>query len=216
MVLKNNKMKTFGQTLASAREKHHLSHSALSTMLHIPVDTLVALEQEKTENLPAQPLVRGYVQLLANALNLNEEGLLALWRRDFSVAKSSPITGRRKARWLMRRNFSPRNFSLMLLLIAGVLGSSFVFLQWRQLNKPPELTITSPENLSILSAPIRLTGKTHPNNTVVVNTQPVSLDPQGRFEQDLDLPPGERAIVVSAKDNRGRESEKILFVTVTP
>jgi cytoskeletal protein RodZ len=209
-------MKTFGQTLASAREKNNLSHSALSTMLHIPMETLIALEEERAEHLPAQPLVRGYVQLLAQALGLNEEGLLALWRRDFSVAKTSPLAPRRNTHWFIKRNFSPRNFSLMLLGIAGILGSGFVFLQWRQLSKPPELSITSPQNLSVLSSPVRLSGKTHPNNTVVVNTQPVSLDPQGRFEQDLELPPGERAIVVNAKDNRGRESETILFVTVSP
>jgi hypothetical protein len=104
----------------------------------------------------------------------------------------------------------------MLLLVAAILGSGFVFVQWRQLSLPPELTLSSPENLSVITSPVKISGKTHPNNTVVVNTQPVSLDPQGRFEQELELPPGERAIVVSAKDNRGRESEKILFVTVSP
>lgn len=210
-------MKTFGQTLASAREKHNLSHATLSKKLHIPVETLIALEQEKSENLPAQPLVRGYVQLLARALELNEDGLLALWRRDFAVNKKVVIPqSRRRQYWFVRQNFSPRNFSLALLLIAGVLGSFFVFLQWRRLNQPPELSMSAPENMSIVNSPLKVTGRTHPNNTVVINTVPISLDPQGRFEQELTLPPGERAIVVSAKDNRGRESETILFVTVSP
>jgi cytoskeletal protein RodZ len=209
-------MKTFGQTLASAREKKNLSHITLSKKLHIPLDTLIALEQEQTENLPAQPLVRGYVQLLAHALDLNEDGLLALWRRDFSITKKTALPGRRRQHWFIRQNFSPRNFSLALLLVAGIFGSLFVLLQWRQLNKPPELALSAPENMSVVTSPVTVSGKTHPNNTVVINTQPTSLDPQGRFEQELELPPGERAIVVSAKDNRGRESETILFVTVSP
>lgn len=210
-------MKTFGQTLASAREKHNLSHATLSKKLHIPIETLIALEQEQGQNLPAQPLVRGYVQLLARTLDLNEEGLLALWRRDFAVNKKIVIPqSRRRQYWFVRQNFSPRNFSLALLLIAGIFGSIFVLFQWRKLNKPPELSVSAPENLSVVSSPLKVTGKTHPNNTVVINTVPTSLDPQGRFEQELTLPPGERAVVVSAKDSRGRESETILFVTVSP
>lgn len=210
-------MKTFGQTLASAREKQNLSHAALSKKLHIPIETLIALEQELPENLPAQPLVRGYVQLLARTLDLNEDGLLALWRRDFAVTKKINVPGSRRNRYrFVRQNFSPRNFSLALLMVAGVLGSLFVLVQWRQLSKPPELNITSPKSMEVVSAPVTVSGKTHPNNTVVINTVPISLDPQGRFEHTLELPPGERAIVVSAKDNRGRESEEILFVTVSP
>ncbi len=212
-------MKTFGQTLKSAREKQHLTHAFLHKKLHIPVQVLEALEQENADKLPAQPLVRGYVQLLARELQLPEEALLALWRRDFAPANkvsNPPVGSRRRNHWNIRRFSSPRTVSFALLLMAALTAGTYVFFQWQRLSKPPELTLSSPENLSVVAAPVRVSGRTHPNNTVVINTQPISLDQQGRFEYQLELPPGERAIVVSAKDNRGRESEQILFVTVSP
>ena len=96
-----------------------------------------------------------------------------------------------------------------------LLGAAiFLAVQWRRLGDAPVLEVTSLENLSIVTTPITVTGKTEPNTTVTINTEIVSLDPQGRFRYELNLPPGERTVVVQATDSRGRQNEAVYFVTV--
>lgn len=91
-----------------------------------------------------------------------------------------------------------------------------MFLRWQKMNNPPELIITTPTNYEVLNSPVRVSGQTHPNNTILINTVPSSLDTRGRFEQELELPPGERVIVIKAQDSKGKETESVLFVTVSP
>ncbi len=206
-------MKTIGPVLRDYRQKHHLSPGELSRRTMVPTDFIEALEEEDLNRLPAPALVKGYVRLIAQEISLPEENAIALFRRDLDRSPASnPVKPHRRRGW--RFWFTPRILSLTILWLAILVGGAWLFQKWQQLGRPPQLTVETPINSAIVVAPISVTGKTDPDASLTINTELVSLDPQGNFTYSLDLPPGERAIVVQARDQQGRASEQIIFVTV--
>lgn len=205
-------MKTIGRVLREYRQKNHLSTTELSRRTSVPTDIIESLENEETRRLPAASLVKGYVKLISAEVGLSEENALALFRRDLGKQTKSVAMPRRRRIW--RLTLSPRLLSLTALWIAIFIGGAWAFWQWRQLGQEPFLVISSPQNYAIVGSPVIINGQAHPDASVTVNTEIVSLDQQGRFNLTLELPPGERAVVVQAVDRRGRQSERVLFITV--
>jgi len=208
-------MKSIGQVIRTYRERQEWSLQRLSKETSVPLETIEALENERFNELPAAPLVRGYLQLIAQSLGIPEDTAIALWRRDAptpidntlqSRSESHPFRGRS---WWRPQLISWASFGIL------VVGAVLLLLwQWREVGRPPDLTVENLENFSVLPAPIEIRGQTDPDSTLTINTQLVSLDPQGYFTYLLDLPTGERTIVVQSTDAQGRVAEEIYFVTV--
>ncbi len=210
-------MKTLGQVLNSYREKKRLPISVLAKKTAIPEDSIESLEQDKYAKLPAPSLVRGYVLLIASEVGLSEETALALYRRDVepanALSQSSPT--RLKKTWSLKQNFlTPRFLSLAVLGMCIVIGLTYASWQWFSLSQPPQLSVSKPISQTVLVSPVIVTGQTAPDNTVTINTEVVAVDITGKFHYELPLPPGERAIVVTAEDSRGRKAESIVFITI--
>ncbi len=210
-------MKTLGQVLRSYREKKQMTVGGLSRRTAIPVQVIENLEAENYTSLPAAPLVRGYVLLLAQETGISEETALALYRRDVdpTLSHTTQLPRRLRRGWKLKNLiFTPRFLSLLALIAITLLGTLYASWQWFALSQPPSLSVSQPTNQETLTSPVTVTGSTSPDNTVTINTEVITLDLEGNFRYDLPLPPGERAIVITAEDSRGRRAEKILFVTV--
>lgn len=202
-------MKTFGQHLQQSRIKKGLSLKDLAKQTSIAEEYLEALEQEKYAQLPAAPLARSYVQLIAQALEEEEETLLAFFRRDSNIAQQKVEQPFRR-----RMRLQPRSLSLFFLGCLLLIGTTWLLYQWTQVSRPPQLQVREPADYAVVSSPVTVSGTTDTEATVTINTEPISLDPQGNFQQELSLPSGERALVIEAKDKQGRVSRKILYITI--
>lgn len=208
-------MRSIGQVIRTYRERQQWSIQRLAKETSVPVETLQALEEERFNDLPAAPLVRGYLQLIAGTLGIPEETAVALWRRDAPSSQAESLQSRsemmpfRGKSWWRPQIVSWLGFAVVVVAVVGVL-----IWQWREVGRPPDLTVNTLENFAILEAPVQVQGRTDPDATLTINTQLVSLDPQGNFSFPLDLPPGERTIVVQSTDAQGRVAEAIYFVTV--
>lgn len=207
-------MKTLGQTLRQYREKRGLTPAILAKQTRVPLHFVQALEDEQYDKLPAFAFAQGYVLLLAQEIGLGEETALALLRRDIPLQTVSTL--KQRSRTWKEKFISPRFLSAGILSALFLICASILGYQWQRLGQPPKLAIYEPENTAITRSPVIVRGQADPNSTVTINTQVVSLDPQGNFSFDLELPEGERAVVVQATDHRSRRSEKILFITVEP
>lgn len=211
-------MKTLPQVLQAARQHHKLSVPALHKQTTVPVALIQALEAGEYQSLPPASLVQGALQLLAEELELDPQGLFALYRRDgLPVSSTESFSPRRSQTWrtLFRYHlFSPRGLSWTLagaIFFFAAVGLSW---QWWQLSQPPELTITSPENNTLVQNPVQVTGSTQVENTVTINTEVIAIDQSGKFSTSQTLQPGERTLVIEAIDQRGRAQQVVLFITV--
>lgn len=208
-------MKTIGEIISHHRQKQGWSQEKLAKATQVPLTCIQALEADKFADLPTNTLTQGYVQLIAQALHIPTETALALLRRDLPKSEPQKIWSHSE-RFPLRykRWWRPQIFSLISLATFLMLALGFLVYQWRQLSDVPDLQVNALENQSLIQSPVEITGRTDPQSTLTINTQIVSLDPQGKFRFELALPPGERTIVIQSTDSRGRQNEAVYFVTV--
>ncbi len=88
------------------------------------------------------------------------------------------------------------------------------------LNKPPNLTISSPTDGSTFSKdqnPITIKGTTDPNTTVTVNGYQATIDENGNYNYILTLQNGgDTHITIESTDQAGNKTDKQIKVTYNP
>ncbi len=201
------KTKQVGEMLKEEREKYRLSLDEVAKRTRIRSEYILALEESRFQDLPAAPFVKGYIKTYAKLLGLTYQPLVALLRRDYKESAKGALIPREFLTPVIRDKLAWSPVTLVALLAASVFISLFgyVGVQWYTLNKPPELTITAPEEKAIVASKVIVTGKTHPEATVLVNLQPVSLQQSGAFETEVFIPrEGISTITIEAADRRGR------------
>lgn len=208
-------MKTIGEIISTHRQKQGWSQERLAKETQVPLKCIQALEEERFTDLPTATLTTGYVQLISQSLHIPSETAIALLRRDLPATTNQKLSSRSERFPLGRmRWWQPQFFSVITVIVFGLVATLWLGIQWRQLSDTPDLEVASLENLAIVSSPLEITGQTDPQATLTINTEIVSLDPQGKFRYTLELPPGERTVVVQSTDARGRQTEAVYFVTV--
>jgi cytoskeleton protein RodZ len=203
--------KKIGQILQEERQARGLTLQEVSETTKIKLQHLKALEKNQFDRLPASPFVKGFIRSYARVLDLDVKPLLALLRRDYKEDQF----GRFLSREFMRPVMKKQNFWRPVTFV--VIGAATVFLmllayvgwQWYSLNRPPELEIFTPEDNQFVSAQIEVAGRTQPEAMVMVNAQPVALQPDGSFRTEVFLPKeGITTLTVEAIDQRGKSSLK--------
>lgn len=204
-------MRTIGQSIRQARQKYRLSLADLAQTTKIKIEQLEALERDDYSRLPPGAYVRGFIKNIAQALNLNERDLLAIFRRDYhEMQLSFPSIAASKfwGRKLLTMTPQKASFLLGFFGLAAIIGYLFYNLLAR-----PYLELESPQNkVTVGREQINLVGKTSPNVILLVNDQEVKLRSDGRFEVELTLKPGFNQITVVAKPPFGRENRIVRTV----
>lgn len=203
------KTSTIGELLSLERKKHKLSLEEVAQKTRIRLEYLQALENNQFVDLPAGVFVKGYIKTYAGLLGFDSQPLIALLRRDYKESAKGKLIPREfvKKRTQTERYLQP--VSLVLFALAGffIILSAYVFVQWYNLQKPPSLRITAPDNDSFVSAQVKVTGVTSSEAMVMVNANPVSLQANGTFTTEVYLPrEGLNTITVEATDSRGKTS----------
>lgn len=83
-------MKEIGSLLKEAREKKNLSIQDVAQAIKINSKTLQAIEDGDSENLPAKPFLRGFVQSYARYLELNVDEVMKKFLEIAGTTKPKP------------------------------------------------------------------------------------------------------------------------------
>lgn len=204
-----------GQILRQQRSKLHVSLDDAAAELYFPKTTLSALEEDRFDDLPNFTYIQAYLHRYSEYLQLDSQAILALLRRDYQPAQ--PQTPQL---WLKpRAQISIHWTSLHWMgLVIGVFFSvswMYVGVKWWQFQQPPLLVVTQPSNDAVVGPQVTILGRTTPEAQVAINSQPVSLQPDGEFSYELFLSrEGSQIITLSATDRRGRTNTEQLRVVV--
>lgn len=211
------KTSTIGQLLSKERQQKHLSLDEVAKKTRIRLKYLQALENNRFDQLPAAVFVKGYLKTYADLLGFDSQPLIALLRRDYKESAKGKLVPREfiKKRVRNKNYIAPINLLLLALASVFVVLASYVGIQWYNLQKPPMLKITSPENDSFVSAQVMVEGLTSPEAMVTVNSSPITIQADGSFKTEVYLPrEGASTITVEATDQRGKSSleQKTVYV----
>ena len=199
--------KTIGEALKEERVGHRLRIEDLSKRTRIRVKYLKALEENKFSELPSTTFVKGYIKTYAKIFGFDHKPLIAMLRRDYKESAKGKLVPREFMKSVLKRRSSRTSITLMVVVLTSIFLSlvGYIGFQWHNLNKPPELEITSPGEQAIVSSKVIVEGKTIPDAILTVNEQPVSLQPSGNFKTEILIPnEGIAIITVEAKDRRGK------------
>ena len=210
-------MKTIGQYLRAARKAKKMSISELAEKTKIRRDFLVAIEKERWRALPEFTVVSGFVKNIADSVGMNKQQAVALLRRDYPPAdkKTQQTDTLPKKEIESEFRWSPR-----LTFFAGVGAiilavAVYLIVQYITFVRPPNLMVSSPEeNQVVLARELAVSGKTDPNTSVVVNTQPALVADTGEFHTRIDIDESVTTIEVRAVSRAGKET--IITRTIRP
>lgn len=197
-------MKTIGKALKDARIKKKYSLSAVEDSTKIKKVFIEALEKEDWEALPEFPVVAGFVKNISAYLEIDQQSLMALLRRDYPP-KSLPVNPKpdvgREFHWSPKLTFVV-GVAIFITLILGYLGFQYI-----EYVSPPELSLQTPvEGQLVENREIIVSGKTDPEATVKVNNQTVLVDDKGDFTIELEISEKTSEIEVVATARSGKTS----------
>lgn len=203
------KTKTVGELLKEKRTFHRLSLEGLSQKTKIKIEYLEALENNEFDKLPAASFVRGYIKTYGRVFRFEYQPLIALLRRDFKESAKGTLVPREFIKPMLRKRKLSHPMTMMALGLATVFVvlMGYVGWQWYNLQKPPRLEVTAPQEDALVAAQVVVEGQTVPEAVVSVNSQPVALQQDGSFRTEIYLPrEGIATITVEATDRREKSS----------
>jgi cytoskeletal protein RodZ len=198
-------MKTIGETLKEARLKKRHSLAKVEKETKIKKEFVEAIEMENWEELPALPVVTGFVKNIASFLELNPASMAALLRRDYPPQELSINPKPDVSKQFI---WSPRLTFLAGIIVVLMIIFGYLIFQYHEFVSLPNLEVIQPkENQIITQREIEVSGKTDPDTVVKVNNQSVLLDEEGNFETKIGIFEGTNEIIIKAISRSGKESE---------
>ena len=195
-----------GQKLKEQRLTKGLTIDQVSKETKIKASYISAIEKGEYQKLPASTYIIGFVRNYAKYLGLNEQEILALFRREFDEEKTFKILpeGLVKEDFPLHRLRVADTAKIIILLVIILLG--YILFQYRHAIISPPLEVLAPtEGAVISSRTITVSGKTDPNATVFVNNDNVSLDSDGNFKKSINVFSGKIIVRVKAINYFGKE-----------
>jgi len=157
---------------------------------------------------------KGFVKNYSEFLGLESATIMAFFRRQSDDVKRTVILPK-KAQEIEVKGWrlTPGRFITILLIGLSVLFLSYFFIQYKRLQRPPELTITKPVNESIVGEKkLDVMGETNSDTTVTVNGLSVSVRGDGKFFTQITLESGVNTITVVATSRFGKTKTEVLKV----
>lgn len=210
-------MRTVGQVLREEREKKFFTLDEIEKATKIRKELLEALEAGEYFKLPPPTFVKGFIKNYGKFLGLNQEKLLAVYRREFSEGKHPPRILETFTNPVDQKKFRLTPAKVLGSVVLGLVIIFFVYLwfEYRFLVDGPFLEVSQPLNQSSAdSEEILVVGRTDPEVKLSINNQEIGVDIDGKFSQVIKLTDNINNIEVSAVSKSGKVTkvERTVFL----
>lgn len=214
---KLSRSRALGAIFKAARTKLEWTLEQAEVETKICAKYLAALENGNYNALPAEAYNIGYVRGYAEALKLNQEKSVELYREERSREHFSPTL---KPTLITPNRARNSNFFVTPKLIGAVVALAlfggmvtYVALQLRAFSQPPMLVISNvPSEMTSTKDSVSLQGKTTAGAVVTVNAAPILVGADGSFSQLIALAPGVNQITIKATSRAQQASQKTISV----
>lgn len=199
---------TLGENLLSFR--HHLGMSVgeIARLAKIQPKYLSALEDGAYGELPSSVYVKGFLKSLAEIYRVPEKNLLTQYEAEKNLQVIlTPEPEHANTTAIPKFVFSPKTLALIVVGLVGVASLSYLYFQVSSLRRPPKLIVLSPEADGVVdSSLIQVSGKTEAGASMYLNNQPIVVDVNGNFQENLSLAPGTNLLSLKSINKFGKET----------
>lgn len=204
-----------GARFKQERERLKLSLDNLTTLTHIPLKYLSAIEDGRFGDLPPAKAYRlAYLKEYAAALKLDSKTIIYQFKRENGLDDIIQKHPNRSIRFSIFNSipFLVRNLIIALLIF---LFAGYLIWQIKGVLNPPNLEIYSPpEGVVTNNLNILVQGMTEPECRLMVNGQEIRPNDAGHFEMNIDLTVGVNTITVAAIKKHGKTTTETRHVVV--
>ena len=204
------KTRSVGEILRTEREKKHLSLERLSSVSNISIEKIQLLEENKFDQLPSAPYVRGYLRVIAGELGLEVDPLISILRRDFKESARGELLPRELLQPPAPKLAFSTRINLAVLIVISVIGVmvGYGLIQMYLASLPPRLTISQPLQYQVVAATVEVSGMTKPDSAVSINDLPATVNSSGAFKGEVIFTTqGLQNITVEVTDRRGKSNQ---------
>lgn len=196
---------SWGEKLCQARRNKNLKIEDIAKKINIRPEYLLALENERFEDLPAGLYGKSFIKEYALFLGLNIKEIIKDWNEEVLTGSPDDPFSRKI---LARHKFIifPRIIRNILLIGAVLICFLYLIFYFKKIVLPPQLIITQPSaNLALSGTNITISGQTEAEAEVKINGEIVLNNHGGSFTQTINLKKGLNNIVIKAKKKYSRE-----------
>lgn len=198
-------IKDFAATIKEAMKAHGLNDDRLAEETTISKKHIQALFDHDTENLPAAPYVYGYIQKIAQVLELNGD---QLWS-EYTVAQNIKRSGIQDR--LPSNRFAQRaiNKKWIVFIIIALMALAFVIPKIADFFGRPSLEIIAPTidktttNNQLFAISGRIVNK---QDKVTINDEEIVVREDGLFEKEVPLSEGINTFYIKASRFLGQQT----------
>ncbi len=224
-MVNNNQYKSLGELIIEALKLRNLNTGKLSELTDIPVNYLIALNNDDLTGLPSAPYVRGYLVKIADVLKIDIDLLLRAYKQEISLQSLKTSGSSDK---LPSNRYALNILTKKTVIVSGIIFILIIFyLIWQTSNPEgmfsaffgvPKIEIMNPpaDILVVDNPTIELLGRVSARDKLIINAEEVLVEENGRFEKDFSLQPGINTFEFKAKRFLGKEVKVIRQVIFQP
>lgn len=208
---------TLGERMKKIRDERRLSLADISKSTKIQIKYLEYLEQGEYLKLPADVYVRGFLRSYAVFIGLNEKMLIRQYEREKGIQKNiKKISDTEKVSVPIK--FSSLVITPKIIIICSlvtlIFGSFlYLYIEVNNFISKPRLVIVKPINGETISGnSVHVTGIAEKDALVFINDQPVMVNENGEFGEDVGLKQGPNTITVKVRSKFNKETSQALTV----
>ncbi len=209
---------TLGEKLRKIRSERRISLSDISRFTKIQLRYLEDIEEGNYEKLPSDVYVKGFLKSYAKFLGVNGDSLIRLYQKERGIKRSLDKNGNNCIKQPEFLNISPWVFgprsaifiSLAVLILAGFF---YIYKEVGSFANNPKLVILAPKtNTTTTNDWVMVEGKVEKDAKLFINDQPVIIDDEGGFKENVTLQAGTNFIQVRCLNRFGKETAETLTV----
>lgn len=217
--------KTLGEQLRAARDRLNYTLDEAEKATRVRSKYLVAFEDGRFDELPEDVYTFGYMRRYAHFLGIDAGTAIQTYRGERLAAErlgwvpaqpalhTVPLQERLIERSVL---VTPKLFWFGTSLVVVVSIAGYLWYQVHGFLAAPALEVAAPIPEMIVSNPtIEVLGKTDAQASVTINAEPIAIDADGAFRQEIRLEQGMNTIEVAAKNRLNKETKKHLRVLAT-
>lgn len=197
-----------GSILSQKRQLLDLTLEDVQNKTGIKASFLKALEQEKFNELPPEVYVQGYLKSISKLYGLELARVARLYKEERGFRPTQTDPAKIQTEINTKAVMTPKSLAGALTLAIFLGALVFLGSQIRALTGAPKLTVDTPKaQEQILADTVTVSGTSEPGTTVTINNQPVSLNNDGTFSQNVRLTLGENEIIVKSLNRFNKSAE---------
>ena len=206
--------KSLKELILERIEQRELTADKVVQMTDIPRHYFDALVREEADKLPAAPYIRGYLQKIAVALELDAHTLWEMYKVEQSPKASGSNDRLPENRFAIKSKKAGWGW----LAVLAVVAIAYLGINAGQLFGKPSLSISQPasETEIVGLADFLASGVIDPKDKILINREEVFVDQSGKFQKSVSLQPGLNTLEFTVKRFLGRETTEVRKVIYQP